>query len=252
MKSKFFAITIWVLCFATSVWAVDRWLNARDIVNVSGAGALATSGEDIIFGDGPNQYNFPSTAVAPYAITATALGTVYIECLNQGWVAAVDSIALPASAGKYFTGGCVSALRINKAEYHYTSLPTADITIGYAGADTSRQLAIIRAGQHESRAAIYSVGNGQAREVGDIEITWSKPGTAVANSRDTGVIALLTRQNGQNWRTLSEKTFKLDGQPIILKGPHLLGSRTDMRVSVGLTPAETGIEISAPIPISKL
>lgn len=248
MRLKRFLLLAGILLALGAVgigWSTDLALSGRDIVTADGGGAdvlAAGKGEDLLCGDMPDHYPWPSAAVPISAqVRATGdTGWVVVEGLTAAGAERTDSV--------WATGAGVYALsdtwwRVNVAFFRDDS--TNDAAIDIINVPPSGvTVALTSIPQRHSRScADHYTTPANVRQV--IPLSWRvTPVPANADSSAVGAAAILGRAYGGNWSILDQVEWSTQAGPVAFVYPPTqwdVGGRADLVVAAGSTEARTDI-----------
>ncbi len=224
-------------------WSSDLAIQGHDTITADGGGAdvfAAGKGEDLLCGDMPDHYPWPTTAttVAAHVNSISDTGWVVAEGLNSGGDEQADSVWATGS-GTYAIAG--TWWRINLARFRADS--TNDATINIIAGTTI--LATIPPRHSRSCQDHYTVPAGKSQV---IPKSWRVTPVAVSGHPDSlavGTAAVVGREHGGNWGLLDHLQWSTATGAVDHPYPPTqwdLGPLADMVVPSASTGAETFID----------
>jgi len=232
-----------LICISGLSWGVDLHLGGQDIVAADGGGAnvlAAGKGEDLLCGDMPDRYPWPTspTTLTVEVVAAQDTGWVVVEGLDASGTEDADSVR-GTGAGLYSIPG--TWWRVNLARLRSDSTNTATISV-LAG---STVLATIPPRHRRSCADHYTVPADKRQVIPKAWRVTPVPTSASADSQAVGVAAVVGRPRGGAWEILDRATWSTRTGDVTFVYPPTqwdLGPLADLVVPAGSTGASTLIE----------
>lgn len=210
------------MALVVGVWATDFYLEGRDIVEQRGGGNLLL-GEDLLQGGQANQYPVPSTAttLAAYVTTAGDRPTwVVIRGVDAEYNEQVDSLYITATGISNRKTTTTTWLGVNSAEKR-GAVNIREICIYGSALDTTGIQAIIPPFVGKTSQAFYTMPKGRDTMLPTSWRVSAVPVSLAGDSITIGVVGVLQKQPGQQWRQVDQVMFKTGASGVTIQLPYL-------------------------------